>query len=230
MCTLTHGDRQPTLLLASSSPRRRELLALLGLPFTVHPADVTETNHAGESPADMVVRLSQDKARAALSRAPDALIVAADTSVALDGKIVGKPTDAADAVRILRDLRGRTHTVFSGLTVLAPWSSWQRTSLAESTVRMRRYSDAEICAYVASGDPLDKAGAYAIQYLDFHPVARIDGCYANVMGLPLCHLYYLLCKIGMAPAEAPVARCNCHNRRRCHVAEEMLTGCEGSGG
>jgi MAF protein len=223
MCALNSSE-QLTLVLASSSPRRRELLKLLGLPFVVQPVDVAEANHVGESPAEMVLRLSQDKARAALVQAPGRVIVAADTSVALEGKALGKPVDAADAVRTLRALRGRRHTVFSGLTVIAAQFGWQRTVLAESMVWMRHYSDAEVDAYVASGDPLDKAGAYAIQYLDFAPVARIDGCYTNVMGLPLCHLYCLLREIGMAPAETPVAACNHTNQRVCTVAKEILAG------
>jgi hypothetical protein len=99
-----------------------------------------------------------------------------------------------------------------------------RTELAESQVWMRNYSDEEIAAYVASGDPLDKAGSYAIQYADFRPVARIVGCYANVMGFPLCHLYCILRELGSAPAETPVAACDRFNRRRCDVALQILGG------
>jgi septum formation protein len=221
MCAMA-DKHQPALILASGSPRRRELLVLLGLSFVVRPADVLELNHVGESPHQMVLRLSQDKARAAVAQAQDGLIVTADTTVALDGRVVGKPVDAADAVAILRSLRARQHTVFSGVTVLDPISGWTRSEVAASTVWMRNYNDQEIAAYVASGDPLDKAGAYAIQYLDFSPVARIEGCYSNVMGLPLCHLYRLLREGRFAPASTPVAACNRANRRTCDVASAIL--------
>jgi predicted house-cleaning NTP pyrophosphatase (Maf/HAM1 superfamily) len=123
---------------------------------------------------------------------------------------------------MLRRLRDRPHQVFSGLTLLDASSTWERTALVETTVWMRDYSNAEIAAYVASGDPLDKAGSYAIQHKDLSPVANIDGCYANVMGLPLCHLYGLLREIEAAPRQPPVAACNRFNQRFCHVAAGIL--------
>jgi septum formation protein len=210
-----------TLVLASGSPRRKELLALLGVPFVVRPADVQEENHAGESAADMVLRLSQAKARAALAQ-ESGLILAADTSVLLGSDVLGKPADPADAVRMLRALRGRAHTVFSGVTLMDGRSGWMCTQLARTTVWMRNFSDAAIAAYVATGDPLDKAGSYAIQYGDFAPVARIDGCYANVMGLPLCHVYALLLHVSEAPEQTPVRACDQFNRRKCGVALAIL--------
>jgi len=220
MCA-SNSHPRGTLVLASGSPRRRELLTLLGLPIVVRPANVQEQNHVGESAADMVVRLSQDKARAALAQEAG-LILAADTSVCLEGEVLGKPTDPADAVRMLRALRGRSHTVFSGVTLLDGQSGWMCTELAQTTVWMRDYSDAAIAAYVATGDPLDKAGSYAIQYGDFAPVGRIDGCYANVMGLPLCRVYCLLRAIGQSPDQTPVAACDRFNRRMCNVALDIL--------
>jgi septum formation protein len=220
MCA-SNPRQKRVLILASGSPRRRELLALLGLPFVVRPADVQEENHVGESVADMVLRLSQDKARATLVQEPG-LILAADTSVCLEGDVLGKPTDRADAVRMLRALRGRSHTVFSGVTLLDGQSGRMCTQLAQTTVWMRDYGDAAIAAYVATGDPLDKAGSYAIQYGDFAPVGQIDGCYANVMGLPLCHVYCLLQDVGQSPPQTPVAACDQFNRRRCNVALAIL--------
>jgi len=214
---------QPTLILASSSPRRKELLALLGMPFVVRPAEVEEVNHTGESPAAMVVRLSQAKAQAALAHTEGGLIVAADTTVCLGGKALGKPADMAEAVAMLRTLRARPHIVCSGITLIHEPSGWTRTELAETKVWMRDYSDEEIAAYVTSGDPLDKAGAYAIQHPGFDPISRVAGCYANVMGLPLCHLYRLLREIGLAPAETPGAACNRFNQRTCEVASEILS-------
>jgi MAF protein len=218
-------------ILASGSPRRRDLLSLLGLPFTVRPADVEEANHAGESASEMVSRLARAKAQALLALTPDGLIVAADTTVCFEGEVLGKPADPDDAVRMLRRLRGRVHTVFSGVTLIQAQTGWTRSVLAESRVEMRNFGDEEIATYVASGDPLDKAGSYAIQYADFRPVARIVGCYANVMGFPLCHLYCMLREAGLAPAETPVAACDRFNRRHCGAAEAILsTVCEGRQG
>lgn len=220
MCASNPQPKWP-LVLASGSPRRRELLALLGLPFVVRPADVQEENHVDESAAAMVVRLSQDKARAVLAK-ETGLILAADTSVCLEGAVLGKPADPADAVRMLRALRGRSHTVFSGVTLLDARSGWMCTRHTQTTVWMRDYGDAAISAYVATGDPLDKAGSYAIQYGDFAPVGRIDGCYANVMGLPLCHVFCLLRAAGQPPDHTPVDACDRFNRRKCDVALGIL--------
>jgi len=220
--SVINQETQTTLVLASGSPRRRSLLALLGLPFTVQPSEVEEANHAGETAAAMVSRLSQAKARALLSQTRSGLVIAADTTVCLDGEVLGKPTDPDDAAKMLRRLRNRAHVVFSGLTLMDARTSWMRSELAESQVWMRNFSDEEIAAYVASGDPLDKAGSYAIQYADFRPVARIVGCYANVMGFPLCHLYCMLREAHLAPAEVPVAACDHFNQRHCDVAGAIL--------
>jgi septum formation protein len=222
MCMANRGAH-PTLILASGSPRRRDLLTLLGLPFTVQPSDVEEINHADETCAAMVSRLSQAKAQALATQARSGLIIAADTTVCLDGEVVGKPGDAEHAHKILRSLRGRAHIVYSSVTLMDAHTGWTRSELAESQVWMRNYSDQEIQAYVASGDPLDKAGSYAIQYADFRPVARIVGCYANVMGFPLCHVYCMLREAHLAPADTPVAACDRFNRRRCDVAEQILS-------
>lgn len=211
------------LVLASASPRRKSLLALLGIPFAVQPAGVQEVNHDGEGPADMAARLSATKARAVGAAVPGRVVIAADTLVYLDGKVLGKPADEDEAIEMLRRLRGRPHVVFSGVTLIDGRAEWQRTEVAATTVRMRRYSDGEIAAYVSSGDPLDKAGAYAIQYRDFRPVECVEGCYANVMGLPLCHLYNLLCAAGASPGATPVAACNRFNARVCDVADTILT-------
>jgi MAF protein len=219
------------LTLASSSPRRRQLLALLGLPFVVRPADVDEVNQVGEGPREMALRLSRLKARALRSRVAGGRIIAADTLVCLDGQVLGKPAHPAEAVRMLERLRGRSHQVFSGVTVIDAASGWERGTVAQTTVWMRDYSDAQIAAYVASGDPLDKAGGYAIQHRELSPVARVDGCYSNVMGLPLCHLHCILRAAGYAPAEPPVAACDGFHCRHCEVAGEILgRQCEPVGG
>ncbi len=215
-------DKQPVLILASASPRRRQLLALLGLPFDVRPADIEEANHGGESPEEMAGRLSKLKARAAVSIAQVGLVIAADTLVHLDGQVLGKPTSSEEAMDMLGRLRGRSHEVFSGVTLIDAQSGAERTTLARTTVWMRDYSDAEIAAYVASGDPMDKAGAYAIQHRALSPVERTDGCYANVMGLPLCHLYCMLDRAGHSLGETPVAACDRFNQRTCDVAQDIL--------
>jgi len=222
-----------TLLLASASPRRRELLALLGLPFEVTVTDVVEIPRAGEPPAALVVRLSRAKACTAGERNrvfrkkpgfKRALVVACDTVVALDGEILGKPRDAAEATPMLRRLRGRPHTVYSAVTLLEPATGRTLTDVAETRVMMRAYTDAEIGAYVASGDPLDKAGAYAIQHPGFHPVAELQGCYANVMGLPLCYLTRCLRAWGVeSPTSVPVA-CQTHTGHHCPVYATILAG------
>ena len=210
------------LILASASPRRRELFSLLNVPFIAAAADVDEEIEEGESPQEMVCRLSLAKARAVALSYPEGLIVAADTTVALDGDVLGKPADEAEAVAMLRRLRGREHTVLSGVTVYHPASGRAITELAESTVLMRAYSDEEVSRYAASGDPLDKAGAYAIQHHDFSPVERIGGCYASVMGLPLCHLARALAQLGlMLPVDVSQA-CQGFTGHRCLVAGEIL--------
>ncbi len=184
------------VLLASASPRRRQLFSLLGVPFTALRADVEENRRPGEKPEEMVCRLSQAKARALAEDYPERLIVAADTVVVLDDQVLGKPANAEEAADMLRRVRGREHLVLSGLTALSPSTGQQATELVRTMVWMRPYSDEEIAYYVASGDPLDKAGAYAIQHQGFNPVAYIQGCYASVMGLPLCHLAQALRRLG----------------------------------
>ncbi len=174
-----------TIVLASASPRRRELLGLLGLPFTVQAVEVDETARPGETPEVLVARLSATKAAAVARGLKDGLVVAADTVVALEGEVLGKPRDAAHAVEMLRRLRNRMHSVHSGVTVVDVATGRATIRLSDTAVWMRDYDDTEIDAYVAGGDPLDKAGAYAIQHADFRPVARIQGCFTGVVGLPL---------------------------------------------
>lgn len=196
------------LILASSSPRRRDLLATLNLQFEVIKPEVDETLHAGEALVEYVRRLSREKAEAVartLDSAP-ALILAADTIVILaadtigvdqKGGLLGKPTDAADARRMLRRLRGRAHDVITAFTLHRQGAGGAVITCHERTVvHMRQFSDAEIDAYIETGDPLDKAGSYAIQNKIFKPVARIEGSYSNVVGLPLEALESALREIG----------------------------------
>jgi septum formation protein len=174
------------LVLASSSPRRRELIGSLGLPFDVIKPDIDETQHLGESPLHYVQRLSREKALAVADMVDTpTLILAADTVVILDSEILGKPTDANEARFILGRLKGREHEVCTAFTVLDTQSNRATTQPVITTVTMRDYSEAEIEAYIATGDCYDKAGGYAIQHPQFQPVQSIDGDYNNVVGLPL---------------------------------------------
>lgn len=190
-------EAQPEIILASESPRRRELLAALGLSFHIRPADVDETPLPGEAPAALALRLSNAKAEIVARQAPEALVIAADTLVVLEGEVLGKPASRRKALQMLRRLRGRTHSVVTGLTLRLESADIRDHQLAFTNVTMRSYRALETLLYVASGDPLDKAGGYAIQSQFFAPVARLDNCYANVMGLPLCHLYRVLAPWGV---------------------------------
>jgi len=186
------GTRHPPLVLASSSPRRRELLAALGLPFDVTSSDVDEAIAPGEAPAEAAVRLARAKAEAVAWGEWDAIVLGADTVVVLDGRILSKPAHPDDAWAMLRALRGRGHTVITGVAVCASRSGETRTAAPLTAVRMRAYSDTEVAASIAVGTPFDKAGAYAIQDEAFAPVESIEGCYCNVVGFPLWTVYGML--------------------------------------
>ncbi|MCB0216048.1 MAG: septum formation protein Maf [Chloroflexi bacterium] len=188
-------DPRPPFVLASASPRRRALLAsLLDAPFQVRVADIDESPLSGERPEPHVRRLALAKARAVAAGLHAPLqVLGADTVVAFEGRILGKPASPADAVETLRRLRGRRHEVITGLALVdAPAGAILRVAAATTGVWMRAYTDAEIEAYVASGDPMDKAGAYAIQHTGFRPVARLEGSETNVIGLPLGLTRWLL--------------------------------------
>jgi septum formation protein len=253
----------PVLVLASNSPRRRELLALSGWLFHSRPAEVDESLRSGEAPATYVLRLAESKARACLrqyrtvraalayppgqsntggtpvrdgryrcistdavaeSAQAEQAILAADTAVVSGQAILGKPKDQAEAVVMLRSLRGRSHQVLTGLTVMRMNDRTLVTDLCVTTVPMRSYSDDEIDAYVASGDPLDKAGGYAIQHLGFHPVECLSGCYASVMGLPLCHLARSLRKLGFTSNADIAAKCQNTLGYTCPISSAVLHG------
>jgi MAF protein len=224
---------QPLLVLASNSPRRRELLALGGWLFNTLPAEVDESQRPGEAPGTYVLRLAESKARTCaaspknrgtMSTHEDLTILAADTAV-VDGKaILGKPKDMAEAVEMLRQLRSRTHQVYSGIAVMRVSNGNLGTDLCVTDVPMRAYSDEEIDTYVATGDPLDKAGAYAIQHPKFHPVETISGCYASVMGLPLCHLTRTLRKLDIAPKTDISAECQSSLNYTCPISAAVLRG------
>ena len=215
----------PVILLASNSPRRRELIALGNWTFRASAPDVDENQRTGESPANYVLRLAEAKARASLANAGQTLvIVAADTAVVFDGTIHGKPRDAADAVHMLKRLRAHTHQVYTGLAALKTSTGQLLTDLCVTDVPMRNYTDAAIKAYVQSGDPLDKAGAYAIQHPQFKPVESMSGCYASVMGLPMCHLVRLLARMDISPNANVPANCQTSLHYSCPVSSAILRG------
>ena len=171
------------LVLASASPRRRALLEAAGMAVDVDPVNVDEARLDGESPAQYVERLAREKAAAGARRHPDALVLGADTTVTLDGDVLGKPVDAAEAAGMLRRLSGQTHEVLTGIAVA--WRGAIASHVERTAVAMAPLSEADIAWYVASGEPLDKAGAYAIQGLASRFIPRIDGSYTNVVGLPV---------------------------------------------
>lgn len=213
----------PELILASNSPRRRQLLALAGWRFTRHAVEIDESALVGEAPDAYVLRLAQSKARAAAAElGPGAVILSADTTVADEAGILAKPDGAQDAIAMLRRLRERTHLVYTALAVFSAERADLLVDLCATRVTMRAYSEVEIAEYVASGDPLDKAGAYAIQHAGFHPVERLEGCYANVVGLPLCLLERLLDRVGLA-ARQRLPLCPA-DYRECELCRELARG------
>ncbi len=179
-----------SLILASASPRRSELLRNAGIAFEVDPADIHEAPLAGETPIDYAQRLARDKARTVLARHPDVVVLGADTVVVVDEHLLEKPTNAEDAKRMLRLLSGRTHQVITGVCLLN--ADFERTEAELTEVAFVRMSEADIAEYVASGEPMDKAGAYGIQGIASRWVERIDGDYFNVVGLPVARVYRML--------------------------------------
>jgi septum formation protein len=196
-------------ILASSSPRRRELLAKAapGLTYTIEKPDIDESQQSGEAPLQYVQRLAREKAEAVAARLSEGTILAADTVVILaadtigideQGDILGKPVSADDARTMLQKLRDRDHIVCTAFYLLRKGERTERRAqVVKTVVTMRSYTDAEIDAYIASGDPFDKAGAYAIQHEGFHPVALIRGSYSNVVGLPVDEVRAALIELGV---------------------------------
>lgn len=182
------------VILASQSPRRRELLGLTGLEFVVRAADIDETMNPDRDPREEVARLSREKAMA-VSRQPDDAVIAADTIVVCDGNVLGKPRDEAEAFRMLRLLSGREHQVMTGLTALRGERVITCTEVTH--VRFRELSDGEIRAYIATGEPMDKAGSYGIQGGAALFVTGLEGDYFNVVGLPVCRLTGILRSLGL---------------------------------
>lgn len=225
-------DKLPALILASNSPRRRQLLALGGWDFNVQVADIDESILADESPRAYVERLAREKVDAVRVRAQvGQVILGADTTVVIDGDILGKPANADEARAMLTRLRGRVHQVFTGIAALRvsanPRSATERdgellSDVVVTDVPMRAYSADEMERYILSGDPLDKAGAYGIQNPAFQPVTAMSGCYASVMGLPLCSLARLLERLGITPRAELAGNCQVTLAYECRSPLRLL--------
>lgn len=192
----------PRVVLASQSPRRRELLSLIGIVHEVRPADVDESVHQDEAPVPYCERLARTKAEALVAANPDAVIIGSDTIVVIDGDILGKPADRAQAMAMLTQLSGRTHTVFTAVAVA--FRGETRSGVESVSVTFRPLDAARIAAYVDTGEPMDKAGAYGIQGFGATNVERIDGDYFAVMGLPLGRMVGLMREHGLSYEYGPL--------------------------
>ena len=206
-------------ILASQSPRRRQLLTLTHYPFQVIAADVDEESIMNPDPAGNAIETAVLKASHLQTTLPpgNQLILAADTIVAIDDHMLGKPADNLSATRMLQQLRNRTHAVHTGLCLIDRTTQAVITAVHSARVTMRNYGDGEIDAYVKSGDPFDKAGAYAIQHPVFQPVSHLDGCYLGVMGLSICHLLSLLAHMKIPNRASLTAVHNAHQQFPCPV-------------
>ncbi|HZK16701.1 MAG TPA: Maf family protein [Anaerolineaceae bacterium] len=209
------------LILASGSPRRNQMLCLFGIPFTTAPAEIDEQKRRGESPIEYVERMAFEKGEAR-EISEDEVVLSADTIVDLEGLVLGKPVDAEDAERTLKLMRGRSHRVYTALSLHLGKDGPILSDVCLTEVYMRAYSDEEIQAYIARGDYKDKAGGYAIQDPEFHPVDRIEGCYANVMGLPFCHVYRLFRRAGISVDIDIAELCQRYNDITCEVYPSIL--------
>ncbi len=195
---IINKDARQRIILASASPRRKELLEALGIPFSVEPSEVEEIMLQEESPEEQVQRLADEKASDVAKKYPASWILGADTIVVIDSRILGKPSDRAEAERMLSSLSGRAHSVFTGYSILNlsfPGSKIVRFSRSE--VLIRKLTRDEIKGYVRTGEPMDKAGAYAIQGVGAAIVERVYGSYTNVVGLPLCEVARDFKKLGI---------------------------------
>jgi len=190
------SDKEPRIILASSSPRRADLLRSIGVEFEIVPSQVQERPHTGEAPADYITRLARAKVISIARKREQGLVIGADTIVVLDGKILGKPVDEADAARMLRSLSGRWHAVMTGVALYDVATRQEVADYDKTLVRFGQMNEPEIDWYVKSGEPMDKAGAYGIQGLAGLFIEEIAGNYFNVVGLPLPLVYRLARRLG----------------------------------
>jgi septum formation protein len=213
------------LILASQSPRRKQLFEWTGWPFEIIPALNSEEVLPAEPPLDYVKRMSSEKAAAVISKVKgENLILAADTMVVLNGRTLGKPETHEQARKFLLELRGRVHYVHTALYFEDSVTQKSEQDLCTSQVKMRDYTENEMQSYINSEDPMDKAGAYAVQHKGFHPVQDFRGCLANVMGLPLCHVVRTMGKMGINPTQDVPFTCQKNLDYDCPVTSQILKG------
>ena len=211
--------------LASNSPRRREMLAWVDWDLEASAANIDESRHPEESAQEYVLRLAAEKAGYPIPRVRSYdVVIAADTIVVLDEEILGKPADEREAFEMLSQLRGREHWVMTAIAVRFGGAEHVHHDICRTRVQMREYMDEEIKQYVASGDPMDKAGAYAIQNTAFHPVVDLDGCFASVMGMPLCHLERTLIKFSIHKPSGLALICQNHLKYNCSITDHVMAG------
>jgi septum formation protein len=209
--------------LASGSPRREELLEIVGWNVLLQPVTIEETGAPNEDPASFAKRLALEKAEKA-AHEDGMIVLGADTIVVLGDRVLGKPMDQHHAAAMLEALRGKVHQVITAIALVDRVHNRSLVDLCETDVPMRNYNQDAIEAYIATGSPLDKAGAYGIQDDDFCPVDldAMDGCFANVMGLPLCHLARALKKFGLVSPENVYGKCMEHTRYHCRIYRDIL--------
>ena len=212
------------VLLASNSARRRQLIRLTGWDVTLTSADIDESRRTDEPAREYVLRLACEKADAIPPSDQGGMILTADTIVVDREAVYGKPVNATDARNILWALRGHAHQVMTAIALGNPGNHTLITDLCISNVPMRTYTAAEVDAYINSGDPMDKAGAYAIQNEKFHPVIEFNGCFASVMGMPLCHLARTAARLGMTVDDGITRRCQAALNYKCAIYKAVLQG------
>jgi septum formation protein len=215
---------EKNVLLASTSPRRREMLSWLMSGFGTYASDIDESVLENEEAIPYVIRMAESKALKAIEEVKCyPFILSSDTIVVYEGEILGKPLDSEHARKMLQRLRGKIHKVFTAVTVAKPQSGIVFTVCCVAEVPMRQYSDEEIEAYILSGDPFDKAGSYAIQNESFHPVEHFSGCFACVMGLPLCHVIRHMKKLDLPMPDDPKEICYEHLDYDCEISSSVLS-------
>jgi len=216
---------QCKLWLASNSPRRREMLAWMDWDLEALAANIDESRHPEESAREYVLRLAAEKASYPIPEAGlDDVVIAADTIVVLGEEILGKPANEEEAYAMLSHLCGREHWVMTAIAVRSGDREHIYQDICRTRVQMREYADEEIKQYIDSGDPMDKAGAYAIQNTAFHPVLDFNGCFASVMGMPLCHLERTLIKFSIYKPSGLAVICQNHLKYNCSITSRVMAG------
>lgn len=201
------------------------MLAWVDWDLEASAANIDESRHSEKSVQEYVLRLAAEKVGNPIPRAgSDDIIIAADTIVVLDEEVLGKPTDEREAFEMLSQLRAREHWVMTAIAVRSGGTEYVHQDICHTRVRMREYADEEIKQYIASGDPMDKAGAYAIQSAIFHPAVEFNGCFASVMGMPLCHLERTLLKFSIYKPSGLALICKNHLKYNCSITDRVMDG------